>query len=490
MSRSGWRVSLASRLKWLITPHGPLRILGTIAIAIFAGETLVMLILAALPSMPVFPEAILDSSLLIVVTSPALYLFLFRPIIRHVRQREEAELSVRKSHDLLQTVFNGISDPLILLDKESKVRMINKAAGQYYRIGDQYIDGQPCHTVFKFGEQPCPECDIPNRIKDDTNHTFERRGLFDASRIEQVMIYRSSEDLDDAGASIVKITDVTEAKTLERQLRQRERLASLGLLISGVAHEINNPNTFISFNIPILRDYLDELMPIIDAHADAHETFEVANMPYEEFREDLFKLIGNITHGSRRIDTIVSQLKEFSHIRDGQKLSKVDIPSLLDKVVTLASSQVKRMVKRFEMDVQSELPSLYTDGQAVEQVVLNLLINACQASDKADSWVRLKAYPVSASPPSLCLEIADNGCGMDQSTLSHIFDPLFTTKGPNAGTGLGLYVCHNLVEALGGVIDVESKLTVGSTFRVTLPGLHPHASQKKSVVAGTVKPSV
>ena len=121
---------MASRLAWLMTPHSPIRILGTIAIAVFIGETMVMLIIALMPPMPVFTEAFVDSSLLIVVISPALYWFLFRPLLRHVREREAAERSLRKNRDLLQTVFNGISEPLILLDKEMRVKMINTAASR------------------------------------------------------------------------------------------------------------------------------------------------------------------------------------------------------------------------------------------------------------------------------------------------------------------------------------------------------------------------
>ena len=458
-------------------PHGPLRILGTIAIAVFIGEALVMLLIARLPPMTIMTEAIVDASLLIVVISPALYMFLFRPILRHISHREEAERNVRKSRDLLQTVFNGISDPLILLDSQMKLKMINTAASHYYHLGDQMAIDQPCYQALMVNSQPCAECDIPKRIAGNSNTTFERKGLFDPNRIEQVVIYRSADQGGHSGSAIVKIIDVTDARALERQMRQRERLASLGLLISGVAHEINNPNTFISFNLPILKDYLDEVVPIIDTYASSREDFEVANMPYDEFRLDLFKLIENVTHGSRRIDTIVTQLKAFSRIQDSRKLADVNIKSVLDRVATLANSQIKRMVKRFEMNVPTDLPKLYTDGNAIEQIVLNLLINACQAADKSDSWVGLKAYMITDNPDKLCIEITDNGCGMDDETLGHIFDPLFTTKGPASGTGLGLYVCHNLVEGLGGMIDVQSAPGEGSTFQVILPGLNPHPSQ-------------
>ncbi|GAB6906398.1 putative Histidine kinase [Desulfosarcina cetonica] len=483
MNASDPKSWISTHLKTLMTPHSPLRILGTIAIAIFIGETLVMLILALLPPLPTFTEAITDSTLLIVVTSPALYFFLFQPLIRHIQQREAAKRSLRKNRDLLQTVFNGISDPLILLDRKSRVKMINDAAIRYYRIDEPLIDGQPCHAVFMSGDGPCPECEIPSLIAENASHTFERKGLFDPSRTEQVVIYRSWDQANKIGAAILKITDVTEARALERQINQRERLASLGLLISGVAHEINNPNTFISFNLPILRDYLNEMIPIIDDYAHGKTDFEIANMPYADFRQDLFKLIENITHGSRRIDTIVSQLKEFSRLREKHQMGEVDVKGVVERVVTLANAQIKRMVKRFELEVAPDLPPLFTDSQAIEQVVLNLLINAGQAADKPDSWVRLKAYGLSSEPFSVCLEVADNGCGMDDQTLNHIFDPLFTTKSPDIGTGLGLYICHNLVDALGGLIEVSSTVGEGSVFQVLLPDLRARAGLSRAEMA-------
>lgn len=468
-----WRgcyARIAARLAWLLTPHSPIRILGTIAIAVFIGETLVMMIIALLPPLPLFTEAFTDSTLLIVVISPALYLFLFRPLIRHVSQREAAERDVRKNRDLLQTVFNGISDPLILLDKKMRVKMINTAASRYYPIGQSFGVDQPCHVALMDGLQPCDECDIPQRIAENSNLTFERKGLFDPTRTEQVIIYRSADHNEDhTGAIIVKITDVTEERALERQVRQRERLASLGLLISGVAHEINNPNTFISFNLPILKEYLSELMPIIDRHADGRGDFEIANMTYADFRKDLFKLIDNITHGSGRIDTIVSQLKAFSHIQGARKLEIVNVGRILEKVIMLADPQINRMVKHFEKDIPEDLPQIYTDGQAIEQMVLNLLINACQAADKNDSWVAMRVRRSYNEAYSLTIEVEDNGCGMDDETLKHIFDPLFTTKDPDTGTGLGLYVCHNLVEGLGGAIQVKSTPGKGSTFTLRLP---------------------
>lgn len=461
-------------------PHGPMRILGVIALSVFVGEMLVMFILSAMPELPVVLEAVVDSSMLIVVISPALYFFLLLPIIRHVRRREHAEASLRRNRDLLQTVFNGMSDPLILLDEQLRVKMINTAAMDYYSMGDREILEQPCHVALMGEDLPCEECDIPANIKENQNLTFERKGLFDPNRTEQVVMNRSVGTATRPGTTIVRISDVTESRILEKQVQQRERMASLGLLISGVAHEINNPNNFISFNLPILKDYIEEITPILDAHARRNPELEMANMRYDEFKRDLFKILENMVHGSCRIDTIVSKLKAFSRIQDSQKLRKVNLNVVLNKVVAVADSQIKQMITKFEMDVPPNLKEVYTDGQAIEQMVLNLLINACQAADKPNSWVCLEARIQPDPPFALCIEISDNGCGMDEQTLNHVFEPLFTTKSPDEGTGLGLFICHNLTEGLGGRIEAQSEPGLGSTFRLMLPDLKKNPLAKKN----------
>lgn len=473
------RIHVSFSRKTLGIARSPMRILGVIALSFFVGEIIVMFILSTMPVLPVVLEAVVASSMLIVVISPTLYFFLFLPIIRQMRRREYTEASLRKNRDLLQTIFNGMSDPLLLLDEQLRVKMINTAAKDYYSMEGREILEQPCHVVLMGEDLPCEECDIPANIKGNKNLTFERKGLFDPNRTEQVVMNRFTETQSRPGATIVRITDVTESRILEKQVQQRERMASLGLLISGVAHEINNPNNFISFNLPILKEYLEEITPILDVHASRNPELEMANMSYDEFRKDLFKILENMVHGSRRIDTIVSKLKEFSRIQDSQKLRKVNLNVVLNKVVALADSQIKRMVKKFEMDVPPGLKKVYTDGPAIEQMVLNLLINACQAADKSNSWVCLEARIQPDPPYALCIEVSDNGCGMDEDTRRHIFEPLFTTKGPDEGTGLGLFICHNLSEGLGGRIEAQSEPGQGSTFRLMLPDMKKNPLVRK-----------
>jgi signal transduction histidine kinase len=290
----------------------------------------------------------------------------------------------------------------------------------------------------------------------------------DSSRIEQVVVYPIAEK-DNGGAAIIRISDVTNEKMLQRQLIQSEKLSSLGFLVSGVAHEINNPNNFISFNIPILREYLNKIIPIIDNYAKEHENFELFGMIYPEFRIDVFKLIDNVENGSRRINIAVSNLSEISRTKEKTKIDWIDVKELIEKSVSICRSKINRMVKSFEVDIPDDLPRICTDSETIETVVINLLINAAQAVDKENSCIRLNVTLDDSSQNDLIIEVRDNGCGVDEKIKNHIFDPFFTTKSPGEGTGLGLSLCHNCIEKCGGRIEVDSVPGEGSTFKVTLP---------------------
>lgn len=387
---------------------------------------------------------------------------------KRVEEQMRTEQQIRKSKMLLQSVFDGISDPLIMLDQNSTVMMLNKAAADYYGTGFQKVIGKVCTHVLSSNPAYCEFCNIPSLVRKGQPVSFERKGLMSPGRLEQVVIYPLHEEQNMMQSAIIRISDITEAKLMERQLMQSEKLASLGLLVSGIAHEINNPNNFIAFNIPILRDYLSEMTPIIDAYAENHPDYEMSGMPYEEFREDLFKLVGNLEHGSKRINATVSTLKEFSRRKDGLEKQQVNLSTVIEKGVAICQSQIKKVVQDFHVNIPRNLPDIYSDPDVIEQVIINLLINAAQAADKEASWVKLNVSGGHNGQEPLIIEISDNGSGMDEATKQKIFDPFFTTKDLGEGTGLGLYICYSRVEAMGGRIEVESEKGAGSMFKVIL----------------------
>jgi PAS domain S-box-containing protein len=387
-----------------------------------------------------------------------------------VTRRERAERRLKHSQQMLQKVFDGISDPLVLTDAQMQVQMINRAAQDYYGLtSTAELAGLPCYRLLPAKAEACITCPIPEAVAAGRPADFERQGFQDAERTEKVVIYPLDDTRDNRGGAVIRIQDITDEKAMERQLIQSEKLASLGTLVSSVAHEINNPNSFISFNMPILREYLEAILPITDAHAATRDDLELFNMPYGEFRSDLLHMIDNIEHGSQRINAVLSNLREFSAARPSIAFKPVALSPLIDKALALVGPKLRNTVKKLDIDLPPDLPEVYTDESALEQILVNLLVNAAQAADKSDAWIRLKARSGNDSDTHTILTVSDNGCGMTEAVQANIFAPFFSTKLTEGGTGLGLYVCRKLIRQLGGRIDVMSTPGEGSRFSVTLP---------------------
>jgi signal transduction histidine kinase len=351
----------------------------------------------------------------------------------------EAEKQILERKIPLQEVIDGISDPVLILTADFRVTALNFAAARYYGVPEpQSTVGKRCYRTFIGKTKPCEGCGYSPLTLKGRAKRITRRGIADPKRLEQVLInpFRGNGSETEA---IIRITDITNAKLMERKLAQSQKLNSLGLLVSGIAHELGNLNNCITFNIPILRDYLKKLIPIIDDHARNHQDFELFGMSYPEFRQDVFRILDNMEHASSRISQTGSGFKEFVSIASAERRNWVDVGSVINKSVALCRGQMKKTVRHFEMKIAEGLPPIFTDPSSLEQVLVNLLINAAQAVDCEDSWVMLSAN-----------------------------DPFFTTKEDMRGSGLGLFVSKNLIEDLDGQIEAESKVGKGSTLRVTL----------------------
>ena len=260
--------------------------------------------------------------------------------------------------------------------------------------------------------------------------------------------------------------DNINAKPMERQLAQTQKLAALGLLLSSITHETHNLNNCITFNTPMLREYLKEVLPIIDNYAKNHEGFELLGKSYPEFRKEVFAIVDNIEHASSRITTTVSGLRKFVSRNSAENQRCVQLKQVIEDVVVICRGRLMEEVRSFEVSIPEDLPPIAVDPVSLEQVLVNLLINAIQATDKKNSWIRIDARQDRSLQSHLIVEISDNGCGMEEEIREKIFEPFFTTKGSESGAGLGLFVSKILVEGLGGSIEVESRPGKGSTFRV------------------------
>ena len=392
--------------------------------------------------------------------------------VQDITEFKRTKYQLRKSKAMLQSIFDGISDPLILLGEGLTIHAVNRPTLDYYMLknADRVI-GNPCFVALGNQSEICEGCKIPETLSKGREQRFQRRGLKNSEQFEEVSLYPIIDNSGNIEATIIRIHDITEEKRMEKQLIQSEKLASIGVLVSGIAHEINNPNNYISVNIPILRDYINTLIPIIDEYAEKHPDLKILHMPYAEFREDIFELLDNVQHGSRQIKSIVKELKVFSKPDQDKPIGKIDLKPMFEKVVALCWSKIRKTVKTFNVNIPENLPEILVDSQPLEQILTNLLINAANAFDKPfneNSQVDLVVSMDDSKENQLIIEVSDNGRGMDEKILGKIFDPFFTTNPSEEGTGLGMYIVHNLIKKIGGRIQVESKLGKGSKFRVIL----------------------
>ena len=387
-----------------------------------------------------------------------------------IAERVHAEYRLKNNQKMLTAVFDGIKDPLLLVNNDFQIETMNKPALAYYGVKDaQIVYGKKCHEIVSGDLDPCQGCEIPSTTYSDQPTFVERQGIFDPRKTEKVVTYPILGGNGQIEKILIRISDITERKRFESHLVQNEKMAALGILVSSVAHEINNPNSFISFNIPILRDYINELMPIIDVYADEHPGFAVCNMQYAEFRKDVFKLLDNVEHGSIRINDFVSNLKNFSRLQDKVNEEWTDLQSVIANALSITRVQLMQDVKSFIKNIPDNLPQIWSDPKALEQILINLLLNAAQSSNNEDLTIALRVEVNNSWSDHTILEVRDNGCGMEDAAIKKIFDPFYTTKPQAKGTGLGLFVCRGLVERLNGRFEVESMPGKGSTFRVVLP---------------------
>jgi PAS domain S-box-containing protein len=285
--------------------------------------------------------------------------------------------------------------------------------------------------------------------------------------------------------AIVIFQDLTEIKQLESQLLQREKMASIGQLAAGVAHEINNPMGFIHANLSQLGEYLDDFTRVweklaelrrvalsgqgeLRAAAEAAEA-EIAEVDAEFLLRDFGKAIGESLEGAQRIRAIVHDLRSFSH-SDTQTRVYADLNKSLDSTANIVWTMLKHSVSLQKS--YAELPPVPCFPMQLQQVFMNLITNAYQAieerraKDSKPGEIRLRTE---LADGGVRVAVSDNGVGMSAETQRRIFDPFFTTKEVGIGTGLGLSTSYQIVRRHGGRLTFESQPGVGTTFSVWLP---------------------
>jgi PAS domain S-box-containing protein len=284
--------------------------------------------------------------------------------------------------------------------------------------------------------------------------------------------------LPDGAASHIVGTwqDITEEKALRheseyrrQQLIQADKLASLGEVVAGVAHEINNPNSFITYNVPLLKETWEIFEPIIADYAAVHPEWEKDDIGIEEFCEDMKDSIQAIKTGSERINMVVANLKDFARIDESDLPVPVQVNEVIEKTLWIVGAQLRKSIATIDINLADNLPDIQGHFQKLEQVVANLVVNAANAIPERERGKLTITTRYIHRISSILIEIEDNGIGMTSEVMERLFDPFFTTRRDAGGTGLGLSVSYGLVQEHKGMIGVQSRSGVGSRFTVFLP---------------------
>jgi len=396
---------------------------------------------------------------------------------REIADRERAETALRSSERLYRQLTEGILEAIVVADEQGRIKLFNPTAQRVFGYEEREVLGQPLTLLMPREDLDAHEQALRRYVETREAHgigsTTERQGRRKSGEIFPLEISLSAIELPEGIIFLGAIHDLTDRRRMQSMIVQAEKLASLGLLSAGVAHEINNPLSYVANNLAMLERDVHGLLQVLDVCEGAHPELarqidqigEAIDLPY--IRANLGRLISSTRQGVRRISGIVENLREFARL-DQAVVDRVDLHQAIASSLELIRYQLGRCHITVEQH-EGELLSVVCAPAQINQVVLNLLVNAMQAIEatgRSDGRIEIETR---AHGNEVILEVADNGCGIPEENLPRIFDPFFTTKPVGQGTGLGLAISHSIVADHGGRVEVESTPGRGSRFRVILP---------------------
>ncbi|MCK5825919.1 MAG: transporter substrate-binding domain-containing protein [Desulfuromusa sp.] len=265
-----------------------------------------------------------------------------------------------------------------------------------------------------------------------------------------------------------RMRSAEELQIRQKQLLHADKMTSLGVLVSGVAHEINNPNGLIQLSLPQLSKAYQNIEPILDAHYQKQGDFKLGWFDYSRMRQEIPKMLQEMLESSNRIKRIVEDLKDFARRNDSGLDDMADLNEVIRSALRLVDNTLHKSTRHFRVDYSPDLPRFRGNGHRIEQVVVNLILNACQALTSMEQAIELRTFAL-PDEGMVALEIRDQGCGLDEETLQRITDPFFTTKRKIGGTGLGLSVSDGIVKDHRGRLEFSGKVDQGMTVQLLLP---------------------
>lgn len=419
---------------------------------------------------------------------------IFTGIFRDITERKRAEEALRRLHVQNESILNSAGEGIIGLDAEGRLIFVNPAAARMLGWEVEDLIGKLLHDAVHHSKPdgcslPADECPMFYHTAPcpsdpaSGSYTFWRKD--GTSFPVECTTTPIREDKGVAGM-VVTFRDITERRHLEAQLRQAQKLESIGQLAAGIAHEINTPTQYIGDNTRFLQESFEELRNLLALCLSVREAASAGKVPpeldeivaavdqadVEYLFEEIPKAVTQSLEGVKRVARIVRSMKEFSH-PNGENFQSVDLNHAIESTLTVSRNEWKYVAEAVT-DLDPSLPLITCLPGDINQVVLNLIVNAAHAigeriGDSGEEKGRI-AMRTRLQADWVEIQVEDNGMGIPKEVQSRIFDPFFTTKPVGRGTGQGLAICHSVVtEKHHGTLTFVTEPGRGTTFIVRLP---------------------
>lgn len=351
-----------------------------------------------------------------------------------------------------ENTFKAVKDLILVVDRQMRIFRVNLATVQYSGLTEGAIMDRKCCDVICNSSIPCNNCAVCEALR--TGETASSQRQFDDGRVMEFYAYPSDYEQGEPGV-VIYVKDITERLKMQVQLLKTARLAALGEMSAGVAHELNTPLAVIIGDIQLLlRDPSDS--------------------------EQKRKLFDDIKTCALRCKQIVQGLLTFSR-QEQYVFYPVSINDVVQEAMKLVAYQIETDNIRIDLDCDPDVPQIEGNAQQLEQVLVNLLLNAKQSFEGISRPRRIGVRTgFDQNRNQVFVRVSDTGQGIRQENLAQIFDPFFTSKGVGKGTGLGLSVSLGIVQTHGGTIGVESEIDRGSSFTAYLPPMPEAESENLS----------
>jgi two-component system NtrC family sensor kinase len=373
---------------------------------------------------------------------------------RQLSQSREAcaELEQRRaellhSRDTLRALFDNTTTSMYIISSDYSLLAVNRCRAELGGQKPQHLVGRSCFEALFGRRSPCQDCRVGESLVAgrDTRRITRRTYSSRPAAALEITTFPVQDASGQVGQAIIFEEDVTERRRLEASLAQAEKLAAVGQLAAGVAHEINNPLTAVIANAQLLE------------------------RSFAGSQEDWIEMVTSIIQAGKRASQVVQQLLDLSR-PNGTGPLLTDVNETLCQAFSILQPELRARAVHLEMDLADDLPVLMANPDQLQSVWLNLFVNAMDAVQNGQGEIRVSTRRCGEAVE---VGVEDNGSGIPAERLAQIFEPFYSTKDPGRGTGLGLSICYRVVKEHGGEIRVESQPGAGTSFAVSLPITSP-----------------